>query len=235
MMSRVMKSLTIMSVVVALCGISCTRLSSERKRLPCGESRDNEADHRSIVQPSEFSIAIAEPSTPNDASAETAGFQRVGGDPCEVRCVRLEIDINSGDLRETRSIQSGAHQQEVYESELSKEVRRLRIPISAERRWTIIFEPPSGQVHITYVYAHILPETRRLVALLNEVNATDEERRSVLERFLMYLRTERAPRARERSHMLVLEICDRHGIPCPFLSPYTEYLRQLQGKSSVRE
>jgi len=60
----------------------------------------------------------------------------------DVCVVETMLDINSGDLRRTRLVSDGVPQYEIYESELSKEVRRLDIPIPEERQWKTIAVPP---------------------------------------------------------------------------------------------
>ncbi len=139
-----------------------------------------------------------------------------------------EVDIYSGDVRGERYRADGSSVYGIYESELSKEVRRLGMAIPEERKWFRIAPASSGRsgFYVTYVYANLLPTARRLLERLDDVDATDAERRDVLERFMTSLRTERPPSAIHMGRMLIVEVGDRHGYKSPYLPGYTEDLRE---------
>jgi hypothetical protein len=231
-MDGITKLSFIVSIIVLLVGASCARVPQEDQGPPSGESRSTDVNSTSIVQPAESSSPITESPTPNDVSlaVEMDSHRQSVGDLPAARFVGTEIDINSGDLRGARSILDGPPWYEVYESELSKEVRRLGIPIPEEPQWMVISGPPSGGMRVTYIYSRLLPAARMLLQFFDEANASDEERRAVLQRLMTSLRTEQPPDAIEKAHMLVLEVVDRHGLESPFLPDYAGRLQQLRSE-----
>ncbi|HQA88724.1 MAG: hypothetical protein RBS72_12725 [Sedimentisphaerales bacterium] len=124
-----------------------------------------------------------------------------------------EIDINSGDVRGTRYRADGSTHYGIYESELSKEVRRLSIPIPGQRDWLPLVgaSGSAGGMYIDSGYANLLPTARELLEQLDEVAATDDERRDVLEGFMTSLRTDRPLAVIKKGRMLIAEIKDRHN------------------------
>jgi len=67
-----------------------------------------------------------------------------------------------------------------------------------------------------------------MLRLFDEVNALDEERRTTLQRFMTSLRTEKPLTALRKGDVLILEMCDRHGLDSPFAARYTEALRRYR-------
>jgi hypothetical protein len=181
-------------------------------------------DGHSAAQAAESSGPTAEspPAADASVSAEMDGPRRTAG------FLTVEIDINSGDLRGTRSMLDGPPRNETFESQLSMEARRLGVPIPEERRWKVISRPFSGGMHITYTYDMLYRDACTLLLVLDQVGASDEERRDTLERLLTSMRNEQPPRAIETAHLLTLEVTDRHKLDSPFLPHHTEYLRQLR-------
>ncbi len=153
-----------------------------------------------------------------DGSADVAtGNAEAGGaepssqreDAEFVRAAQLiEIDLNSGDVKGTRYRADGTTVYGVYESELSKEVRRLGIAIPQEREWRSLASFGSGGTggHFDNRYREVLPMARRLLNRLDEVNAADEERRDVLEDFMTSLRAGNPLHAINAGRTMIIEI-----------------------------
>jgi len=66
-------------------------------------------------------------------------------------------------------------------------------------------------MYIDSGYANLLPTARELLEQLDEVAATDDERRDVLEGFMTSLRTDRPLAVIKKGRMLIAEIKDRHN------------------------
>ena len=128
-----------------------------------------------------------------------------------VRAVPREVDTNSGDLRGTRYRADGTSVYGVYESGLSKEVRRLGITIPEHREWFVVVGSSgvSGAMYVDPAYGNLLPTARRLLEELDEIRATDEKRRDVLGRFMTSLRTEKPLVAINTGRMLITEVRGR--------------------------
>ena len=228
-MNRVVRLLAVVSAIVLLLATSCTRDPHGGQRPPSSESGHSDPNSESVAQAAEFSGPTEESSASvpdkKAVAVRTDSYRQSASDPSAADFIALYIDINSGDLRGTRSMVDGAPRYIIYESELSKEVRRLGIPIPEERRWEVVFRPPTGGMAITYAYRTLLPAVHRLLVLLDEVKAADQERLDVLGRFMTYLRTENPPAATAKADMLMQEVADRYGLESPFLPDYVEQLR----------
>lgn len=126
----------------------------------------------------------------------------------------LEIDLNSGDVRGWRYHADGTAHCGVYESALSKEARRLGISIPEQRDWFRVSGGPRTffESEIKQAAMGLLRGGSELVRQLDEVQARDEERRDVLERFMTSMRTEPPPVAIGRGRMLIAEIRKRHSV-----------------------
>ena len=110
-----------------------------------------------------------------------------------VFCRGADIDINSGDTRHTVHVFSLCVKNEIQESDLSREVRRLGIDIPPSRAWKRTFESHlvEGQ-YVNWKYGHVVTAARRLLSIFDEARAPDEERRAALEGFMASLRMEDA-------------------------------------------
>lgn len=224
-MDSAMRFLLVLSMVVLPIATSCSRSPQESVGTPSAQHRDADIEGNSIIRPADSSGA-GESSTANSVSVTHETVSPRYGVDTDV--VEMAIDIMSGDLRRTKSSSDGTTQYEVYESELSKEVRRLGVPIPEERQWRVIARPASKGLHIRYVYADALLIAQRLLMLLDDVDASDEERRATIERFMNSIRTEKPSTAFKNGHMLILEIGNRHGLESPFTPEHTENLRRSQ-------
>jgi hypothetical protein len=124
-----------------------------------------------------------------------------------------EMDINSGDMRARACLFGVPIKSRIHESSLSEEIRRLGIAIPATRVWR-----RTGQncvVQRTIVdskYCRVLVSCEQLLSMLDQVNAPDEERRMVLERFMTSLRTEDAIGAWWQTHLLMDEVAGKRGL-----------------------
>jgi len=186
---------------------------------PPGDSQESSSD-KSAGRDSDANSGrnTREPSgTPEISSF--VGEKPVDSDLPATGVLALDIDINSGDLRHKRSILGGAPGYVVYESELSKEVRRLGIPIPQERQWRFLGRAPSGGMDVRSAYESLLPLIKAVLDLFDEVGVADQERREALAEFMVHLRVGSPRDAVSKAHEL-----------------YTELDRRLdgQGKSGVK-
>lgn len=204
-MAGAMKLSVVVSIIAILVIASCAKVPPEDQGSPSGKSGSTDPNNNATAKPDESAGSTAGLSTAKTVPADTkAGSQQ--------RNIPYEIDIKSGDFRGVIYTPDGSSRYGIYESELSKEVRRLGIPIPDQRRWVEFYGGPGfGGMEVNYVYRPLLPAVRRLLELLDQVNATDEERRSVLERFMASLRTEKAPDAINNANALSVEVANRHG------------------------
>lgn len=149
----------------------------------------------------------------NEAESDVSAGDAMSGERAEaIEFVRAApptmIDLNSGDVKGTRYRADGTTVYGVYESELSKEVRRLGIAIPQEREWRSLASFGSGGTggHFDNRYREVLPMARRLLNRLDEVNAADEERRDVLEDFMTSLRAGNPLHAINAGRTMIIEI-----------------------------
>lgn len=228
-MKKATIQLLIALIVVFCFGLSCSRVPQEDQAPPSSVSSDTDPNGTLAERPSKSADQRTESSSPNQTSIDPQP-QHVGrnnGDPSTMIFTAMSIDLNSGDLKGSRYILDGPPLYGIYESDLSKEIRRLGIPIPEQRRWMPISR--AGFVNggeVMYVYEDFLPAARRLLSLLAQANAPDEERRAVLEKLMTSLRTEKANRAIETPYRLIVDVCDRYGLDCPLGPKFVEQLRQ---------
>lgn len=230
-MDATMKLSLVVSVIVLLVGVSCTRVPQEDQGPPSGESRGTDGNTPATVPSAESSAPIPESPTPNDVSATVAtdSYQQSIRDPVALY-FRTEMDLNSGDVRGLISISDEPPRYGIYETNLSREVRRLGIRIPEKRQWLRIDGSGYyGGVYIDNPYSDLPPDTREVLRLLDEVNASDEERRDVLERLMTSLRTEGFV-AIDKVRMLMWEIRDRYGLTGPSLPDFGDRLRLLSSE-----
>lgn len=142
---------------------------------------------------------------------------------------RVDLDLNSGDFLYYEGFSDPSGRIGVCESDLSKEVRRLGIPVPRTRNWQLMWKKTeSPGLHVMYAYPEVVRSANRLVGLLDKVNAPDDERRSILEEFMVILRTEAPRRARERADLLYMETAVKYDFPQIFSSAYEAHLRELR-------
>ncbi len=230
-MDTITKLSLVVSVVVLFVGVSCARVPQEDQDPPSSASRSTDGNGPPTVQSAESSGPAPESPTPNDASAAvgTDSYRQAVAALAAGYIVCTEIDLNSGDVRDTRSFLDRRSRYEIYETNLSREVRRLGIPIPEKRHWVIIYRPPSGGMEIYYAYEDLPRKARRLLRLLDEVNASDKERRAILERLMTSLRTERSVSI-HKADMLMREVRDRYGLDGPSLPDFGDRLRLLSSE-----
>ncbi len=218
------------SAVMLLIGGSCSRSPDRNRASASAKSRS--ADVNSIsAKHQEPPLPVAESST----QIETAGKMDTNTAQVSVADVTpmlkwgSDLDINSGDLKGELVSREGVLQFGIYESPLSREVRRLGISIPEERNWRPLSAMSFGLgMKVKLVYPDVLNAAYQLLKLLDRTNATDQDRRSILERFMANMRTEKWPRVVEKAHLLIVEVADRYGQESPFNPEHMGYLRQLR-------
>lgn len=146
------------------------------------------------------------------AAVETREQPKNDSDPPTEHFSGMDIDINSGDFRGIRPTLDPARQYVIFESELSTEARRLGIPIPQERRWKGAGRMSTGGVDVYFVYESLPAAMYALIRTLNEVQATDDERRDVLWKFMTSLRTDPPSDALSQAWTLRDEVSKRHGL-----------------------
>ncbi len=138
-----------------------------------------------------------------------------------------EMDINSGDLRERVCVFGVPVKNEVYESALSHEIRRLGVAIPATRVWKRTGQSCLVQrSSINFRYRHVLMGCDDLLDILDEVKAPDEERRAVLERLMTSVRTEDGDRARWQASLLKNDVAGKRGLHV-FSPEFEETLKKV--------
>jgi hypothetical protein len=229
-MGQTKKRLLVASTVTLLMGGSCSR--SPDKDGVSGSTESRSADVNSIsTKHQEPPLPVAESST----QGETAGKTDANSSQPRVANVApmlrwgSDLDINSGDLKGGLVSPDGVLRYGIYESPLSREVRRLGIYIPEERDWRPMSGIPGvSRMEVMYVYPDVLNAAYQLLKLLDTANAVDSDRRSILERFMTNMRTEKWPRVIEKAHLLIVEVADRYEQESPFRPEHMEYLRQLR-------
>jgi hypothetical protein len=143
-------------------------------------------------------------------------------------CRGTDIDINSGDTRHAVYVFSLCVKNEIQESDLSREVRRLRIGVPATRAWKRAFESYLVEgSHIDYSYGSVVVTCGQLLSILDETKASDEERRIALETLMTSLRTGNPRNAQEQLYLLIDEIGERHGLDV-FVPEFKQHLKALR-------
>jgi len=234
-MGRTKKWLFVAEMVVLLIGGSCSR-SPDRDRVSAsGKSDSADMDSTSAKSQDEPSHLAAEPSAPSeiDGKADAGSSKTSVANVAPILRWGSDLDINSGDLKGEQVSPDGVLQHGIYESPLSIEVRRLGISIPEGRNWRPLSAMSFGLgMEVKLVYPDVLAAAYRLLELLDEANAVDSDRRSILERFMVNMRTEKWPRVIERAHLLVVEVADRYGQESPFSPEHMTYLRQLRNQAN---
>jgi hypothetical protein len=196
-MDGIAKSSLAVSMIALLVGASCARSPREEKGPPSGAARSTDGNSPSGVPPAASSAPIPQPPTPNEVSATDVTDSQHQGvklpPPRYFGPVGEEIDFNSGDLRWTRAVTDYPPRYEIYETGLSRELRRLGIPIPEQRRWVHTSSWSSGAMFADTFRGHVLPRALDLLKILEEVNASDEQRRDVLQRLMTTWRGDGGP------------------------------------------
>jgi len=144
-------------------------------------------------------------------------------------CRGTDIDINSGDTRHGVYVLSLCMKNEIQESDLSREVRRLGIAIPATRVWKRAFESHLvNQSHTDYSYGHVVATCDQLLCILDLTKASDQERRVALESLMTGLRTGNPHQAQDQLFLLMDEIGERHGLEVFDNPELKEYLKTLR-------
>jgi hypothetical protein len=224
-----MKLSTVVSIIVLLIAASCVRVPQEDQNSPSGKSGNPDPNSNPTAKPDEPNNPTAGLSTPNAVAADAKTSSGQGGTGHLPLVQSADMDRNSGDIRKSMLTADGSSRYEIHESDLSKEVRRLGIPIPDQRDWVLIYSAPRRGIYVTPRYSRFLPRTRELLDVLNGVKATDEERRAILEKLMTGLRTDKWYNYADVD-VLMLEVADRHGLASPLGVEYTQRLRQLHDK-----
>lgn len=188
-MHHVMRFLSaVLTTTALLVGVSCSRAPDHDQNLPPTPANSSSPHIDLGGIPVDWPLEF---SAPNDtyATIETSPPIEDTENPLFTGSLGLDMDINSGDLRGLKPQLEPGDRYVVFESRLSKEVRRLGISIPQERQWRVLGRVPSGGVEIMNLYGSLLPTIDRLLDLLDETRATDELRRDVLERLMTCMRT----------------------------------------------
>jgi len=190
-------SLLALAAIVSL-SLSCSRAPQENG--PSASAGPSNAD------------ANAASAKPTSDAAETKDQQKTDGKPPPRGFIGRDIDISSGDLRGVRPVAAGPPQYVILESELSKEVRRLGIPIPPERQWRVAGRMSTGGMDVYFAYESLLAMIHKLMVTLDEAGAPDEERRDVLWRFMTSLRLDKPRAAADQAQTLSEEVSSRYGL-----------------------
>jgi hypothetical protein len=143
-------------------------------------------------------------------------------------CRGTDIDINSGDTRHAVYVFSLCAKNEIQESDLSREVRRLGIDVPATRVWKRAFESYLVEgSHIDYSYGSVVATCGQLFSILDETKTPDKERRVVLETLMTSLRTGDPRNAQEQLYLLIDEIGEKHGLDV-FIPELKKHLKRLR-------
>jgi len=150
------------------------------------------------------------------------------------RTTSSDMDINSGDWRYQECRGKRLVKNEMHESALSNEARRLGISLPAERKWKPMHRNrPGGWAHgptyEDYAYGFVLSVCNDVVRILAETKTPDDERHVVLEKFLTMLRADDPDRLWYEGWFLVLDIGDKHGVHI-YLPQFEEQLRERRSK-----
>lgn len=145
-----------------------------------------------------------------------------------------DIDLNSGDLRHQVRVCSLVVSTRIEESPLSREVRRLGIPVPANRAWRHAFEGRLVRgVCVDYWYGSVYVQIHTLLSLLDQTKTPDEERRVILTELMTSLQTGDPHVAREQTFILMGDIADKHGLDY-FIPEFKAYVDKLRDSRKGR-
>lgn len=129
------------------------------------------------------------------------------------RCT--DIDINSGRTRNGLCVFNIMVNSKVRESRLSGELRNLgiSIPGSGSPVWKRAFVSPIlARTHDDYTYGRVVANCDLLLMMLDKANASDGERRIVLEHLVTLLRTGTPDEVLRECHDLMTTVDKKHGL-----------------------
>jgi hypothetical protein len=121
------------------------------------------------------------------------------------------VDITTGDYRNRVYVCGVPVKSETWESLLSREVRRLGVAVPVEREWKYMGRHFGG-VYRDSSYGFMMGPCENLVAVLEETNTPDEERRAILDKLMKMLRAEEPDHVRDEAFLLTIEIADKHNL-----------------------
>lgn len=124
-----------------------------------------------------------------------------------------DMDINSGVLRhQVRVLSLPVAEEE--DSPLSREVRRLGIVTAEAPLWKRTSENRLWRgIHVCYIYGGVLARATELVMSLELAAAPDDERREVLQRFMVALQSADPQHAEQQARLITDEIAGRVSRP----------------------
>ncbi|MBM4024079.1 MAG: hypothetical protein FJ280_01550 [Planctomycetes bacterium] len=124
-----------------------------------------------------------------------------------------DLDLHSGALRDQMFVFGVPVKSRVYESELSREIRRLGIAVPATRTWKRIGQANLVQRHsISSGYSRVLVRCDALLNTLGEVRAPDDERRVILQRLVTILQTQDPRSAGSQVRLRRDEVASQRGL-----------------------
>jgi len=143
-----------------------------------------------------------------------------------------DMDINSGDVRHCVFLRCPwigdvPVKSAVHDSRLSQEARRLGIDIPSTRAWRLMDRHYEGVFEDRVYGLFVFGVSKRLLAILDETNTPNEERRVILERFLTSMRTQEWHRAADRGYVMIADIADKHGLHV-FAPEFEEQVKQMR-------
>ncbi len=125
-----------------------------------------------------------------------------------------DLDINSGMLRHQVHVLSVRVRERKEESALSREVRRLGIVTAEMPLWKRTSESRLWRgIHVCYIYGGVLARATELVMSLELAEAPDDERREVLQRFMVALQSADPQHAEQQARLITDEIAGRASRP----------------------
>jgi hypothetical protein len=170
-------------------------------------------------------------STPNELAPdrESLGSQEHPLSPPGRSYARQDLDLNSGAFRYQEDSTASSGKTTIVESPLSREVRRLGIKVPETRNWQPMYiEKHNGGLHADFIYPKVVQVANQLLRLLEKTGTADNERRLILEKFMMSLRTEDPSRVCTEGDLMALELADKYDLNVFFRPEYEAYLRGLR-------
>jgi len=145
---------------------------------------------------------------------------------------RLDLDINSGDLRHGEGASAFEAKTTISESRLSKEIRRLGLDIPGVRAWRPMqLRATDRGLYPTFTYPRAFEAGMRLLLFLDQAGSPDGERRRILEEFMTSLRADESRDTQMLGDLLSLEVAERYGVPIYFYPSYEASLRRFGRRS----
>ncbi|MDI6450096.1 hypothetical protein [Anaerobaca lacustris] len=125
-----------------------------------------------------------------------------------------DMDINSGVLRHQVRVLTLPVAEEQEDSPLSREVRRLGIVTAETPLWKRTSESRLWRgIHVCYIYGGVLARATELVMSLELSKTPDDERREVLQRFMLALQSADPQHAEQQARLITDEIAGRAPRP----------------------